>query len=125
MFLLLVQYCIKRNPRGLTTVTCKATFFYRDITSSTDAGFTESFFTAAGNASDCMTAVADPAWVNVRLAFLPSSYMLASIRTQNVAQRFDNQRRRFTNATGRGQFAVGGRNQPEGEAPWQGLLVRL
>jgi hypothetical protein len=106
-------------------VTCKATFFFRDITSSTDAGWTESFFTNAANASACLAAVIAPGWLNTRLAFLPSSYMLASVRAQNVATRFDNKRMRFNQRTGVGQFAVGGRNQPQGESPWQGVLVKL
>ena len=106
-------------------MTCKATWFFRDIASSTDNGWTESFYLAASDSTTGMAAVSDPAWLNQRLAFLPSSYMLSSIRVQNVASRFDNARRRYTNQTGVGQFPVGGRNQPDGESPWQGLLLRL
>lgn len=106
-------------------MTCKLTYFFRDIVSSTDSGFSENFYIGSGDSQTALAAATAPGWLNERLAFLASSYMLTSIRAQNVTNRFDNARKRFNMATGVGQFAVGGRNQPVGEPSWEGVLLRL
>jgi hypothetical protein len=106
-------------------MTCKLTYRYRDVTSSTDDGWSEEFYVGSGDAAAALAIAVAPGWLNERLAWLASTYMLSSITAQNIANRFDNARRRFTNATGVGQYPVGGRAQAEGEAPWTGVLVRL
>jgi len=106
-------------------VTCKLTYFFRDVTSATDSGWTETFYVGNTDSESALSIATNPGWLRERLAFLASSYMLAAIRAQNTALRADNTRARYTSRTGVGLYPVGGRNLADGEAPWQGVLVEI
>jgi hypothetical protein len=106
-------------------VTCKLTYRFRDIASSTDDGWSEQFFIGSGDAETALAIATAAAWLNERLAFLMTTYMLASITAQNVANRFDNARMRFTQTTGVGQYREPGGRKLQGEAPWTGVLVNF
>ncbi len=106
-------------------MTCKLIYRFRDITSSTDDGWSEQFFIGSGDSQTALSIATDPGWLNERLAFLCATYMLASITATNVANRFDSSRKRFTDATGMGQYRIPGARKISGEAPWTGVLVRF
>lgn len=107
-------------------MTCKLTYFFADNTSSTGSGWTESWYVGAGDANTALAVATAPGWLNERLAVLNPTYYLTSIRAQNVVNRFDSKRMRFTAATGIGQYGgAAGRANAVGDPPWTGVLLNL